>query len=282
MRASIAFLLLVVCAPFLHADPLKVMGSSIPQYPMAEAARLLRAQKEGLDITVSASGGTQAGLAALGAGSAKLVMMAREIQPEDRAAYPALKLTQIKVAQQVAALCVSPDIWNSGIHQLSEDQVRSIYEGRIKNWKELGGPDQKLTFFNWSEGFGMWELLAEWLYSSVNRARKGVFEMIDSNEAGKSAVEFTSGSIALMSPKLAKEGEVYPIALSRNGQKAVEPTPANIASGSYPLTRPLVIVFDDKLTGEAKAFVDFLLTPQGQGCFQKRGYFSPVELQPQP
>jgi len=275
MKSLIAFLLLT--SAVLHAEEVKVMGSSIVQPPVSDVAKRLR-KEQGLEIDISVSGGIGAGLAALANGNATLVMMARELQPEDRATYPGVMLTQDKLGYQVAALCVSADVWNSGIHKLSAEQVRGIYEGVIKNWKELGGADQKITFFNWEEGLGMWELLSTWLYGSTSRSPKGKFTSVESNEEARNAVEFTKGSIGVMSPKMASADTVYPISLSQGGLP-IEPTHKNVVSGDYSLSRPLVIVYDDRPRGSAKLFVDYLLSPLGQECFSKRGFFTVSELE---
>jgi phosphate transport system substrate-binding protein len=269
-------LLLLLPAGLLNAGGLKIMGSPLVQPPVSEAAKILIKQGA-LECDVSSGGGTEAGLAALGEGVVKIVMMARHIQPEDRAALPSLNLTEVFVGEQVASLCVSADVWNSGIHQLTEEQIRSIYEGRTKNWKELGGPDQKITFYNWDEGLGMWELLATWLYESTNKAPRGRFTPIQSNEEAGNALEFTQGSIAVMSPKQTRIGAFFPVALSRNGQ-SVEPSVKNVASGVYSLTRPLVLVVDGHSTGPVKVFIDFLLSPAGQECFAHRGFFTAAEV----
>jgi len=276
MKTLIALLLLVP-AGLCAADEIRVAGSPIVQPPVSEAVKTLR-KENGLEVEISVSGGTEGGLYALANGNAKLVMMAREVQPQDRAAYPGVLLTQVKLCRQVAALCVSADIWNSGIHQLNPDQVRGIYEGRTKNWKELGGPDEKITFFNWEEGFGMWELLATWLYESTNRAPKGMFTAVASNEEARNAVEFTKGSIGVMSPKMAAGGSVYSLSLNMNGQ-VVEPSVKNVASGDYLMSRQMVMAFDDRPTGSAKVIVDYLLSPAGQECFSKRGFFTATELE---
>lgn len=267
------------CLPagFLYAESVKIVGSSIVAPPVLEAMNALKKQQD-LDVEVSSVGGVSAGLSSLGESGARIAMMARHLQPEDRAGLPDLKLTEIRVGQQVAALCVSADVWNSGIRGLGAGQIRGIYEGRIKNWKELGGGDQKISFFNWEEGHGMWELLADWLYQSANRAPKGKFTPIASNVEARNAIEFTAGAIALMSPKLVREGVVCPIALNQpNGP--VQPSPENVASGLYPLIRPLVLVIDDKPTGTVKVAIEFILGPQGQQCFGKLGFFTATELE---
>ena len=279
MKRLIISCLFLLSVGLLKAGDMRILGSSIVHPPVLEAVNLLRKQQN-LEIELSSAGGVEVALASLGDHTAKIAMMARRLKPEDRAGFPDLRLVEIRVGEQVASLCVSIDVWKSGIHQVSAEQMRGIYEGRIQNWKELGGDDQKITFFNWEEGLGMWELLADWLYESSSRAPKGKFTAVGSNEEARNAVEFTKGSIALMTPRLALPGAICPLSLNQKGQ-IIDPNVENISSGLYPLIRPLVLVVDDRPTGIAKVVVDFLLSPKGQECFAKKGFFPVSELKEQ-
>jgi phosphate transport system substrate-binding protein len=44
----------------------------------------------------------------------------------------------------------------------------------------------------------------------------------------------------------------------------VEPEPANVSSGAYPLRRPIVLVTKNPPAPLAKAFIDFMLEKDGQ------------------
>ncbi len=69
--------------------------------------------------------------------------------------------------------------------------------------------------------------------------------------------------------------ELLPVkVLKLNG---VSPTPENISNGSYTLVKPLSFIFlKDKLTAEAKAFMDFAQSSEGQKIVRANGYL-PVE-----
>lgn len=267
----------LACPGLLRAEPLKIMGSSIVMPPVNDAIKELHRAQPDLDIEVSSMGGVPAALSSLGGGALRIAMLARHVGPDDRASFPELKLVEFPVGRQVAALCVSVDVWKSGVRQLSADQIRGIYEGRTKNWKELGGNDQAITFYNWDEGFGMWELLATWLYGDSSKAPKGKFSAIGSNEEARNAIEFIQGGIAVMSPKNTMEGFSYPLALLVD-KKPVAPVAENVASGAYPMVRPMVLVVDDKPTGIMTGVIDYIRGPQGQKSFQKLGFFAEGEL----
>ena len=267
-------LLCCLSSGILRAEPLRIMGSPIVGYPISFAVKVLI--RQGMEIE-NIPAPVPVGLAALGGGAPRIALLARHLEGTDRAEFPELQLTEIELGRQVASFCVSTDVWKGGIHSISAEQARKIFEGRVKNWKELGGPDEKISFFNWEEGQGMWGLVAEWLYESTGRTPKGKFTAVSSNEEARNAIEFIFGGIAVMSPKMARDGAVHPLALVQ-AKGAVAPTVENIASGAYPLTRPLCMVIDDQPTGSVKKAIDFLLSPEGQEFFSKAGHYTITEI----
>lgn len=58
------------------------------------------------------------------------------------------------------------------------------------------------------------------------------------------------------------------------------PTNENIASHKYPMSRPLFLLTNGEPTGEAKTFVEFLLSPRGQELVRKHGYLALADLKP--
>ena len=56
--------------------------------------------------------------------------------------------------------------------------------------------------------------------------------------------------------------------------KIVHPTPENIATGKYPMSRPLFLLTNGLPAGDGKSFVDFLLGERGQALVRKHGYLA--------
>ncbi len=67
-------------------------------------------------------------------------------------------------------MIVAKDVWDGGVKALSKEQIRDIYEGRITNWKDAGGKDQRIVFFNKEPGRGTWEVFAHWVYGDPKKA----------------------------------------------------------------------------------------------------------------
>jgi len=56
----------------------------------------------------------------------------------------------------------------------------------------------------------------------------------------------------------------------------VDPTIANVLSGSYPLSRSLYMITNGQPTGLAKTYLDYILSPEGQRILSEEG-FVPVK-----
>jgi phosphate transport system substrate-binding protein len=271
-----AFLLFLVF-PSLVAAVLRVNGSTTVNAVVTEAAEVLRARK-GLQIEVDTQGGSSGGISALGDGRVQVGMTSKPVTAEDRAKYPKVSFQPISIGVDAVAVIVSRDVWEGGVKSLSHAQLRQIYESKVKNWKELGGPDRRIVFFNKEPGRGTWEVFAHWLYGDAKKAPSVSFPEVGSNEETRTKVSSTRGAISQLSSSWADGKQVFALGIRDDKGRVIPPTTANIGTGSYPLTRPLFVVTNGQPKGEAKALVDFLLGPEGQALVRKHGYLALGDL----
>ncbi|MEP7012913.1 MAG: phosphate ABC transporter substrate-binding protein [Acidobacteriota bacterium] len=253
------------------AQPLRINGSTTVNPVVVDAAELLRAEKKAT-IFVDTQGGSSGGIAALGEGRAEIGMISRELEPDDSKKFPGVHFLATRIGIDALALVVSKDVWDGGVKVLSRSQVQEIYEGKITNWKAVGGPDRRIVFFNKEPGRGTWESFAKWLYGDPKKAPDVSHPEVGANEEGRNKVASTPGSITQLSAAWADQKTVFGVAIRRGDGKVVSPTLAAIADGSYPITRPLQVVTDGPPKGLAKEMVDLLLSPRGQALLEKHGY----------
>lgn len=263
-------LLLGSCGSSSAQSPLRINGSTTVNPVAAECAEILRAER-GLSTLVDTQGGSSGGIAMLGEGRVEIGMSSKPLKPSDRARYPAVDFVEHRVGQDAVALCVSADVWRDGVRSLSRRQMRDIYEGRVTNWKDVGGPDRRIAFFNKEPGRGTWEVFARWLYGDSDRAPAAHFPEVGGNEEARSKIAGTPGALGQLSYAWADRETVFPLAILVNGEE-IEPTPATVADGSYPMSRRLFLLTDGPPRGAAKAFVDFVLSPRGQEIVSRHGY----------
>ena len=257
---------------------LKINGSTTVNLPIAEAAEILRAEQN-LDIQVDTQGGSSGGISMLGEGLVQIGMASKHVGDDDRAKYPEVSFNEIHVGEDAVAMIVSKDVWDAGIRALTQEQLRGIYEGEITNWSELGGSDQRIAFFNKEPGRGTWEVFAAWLYGSSKNAPLVNFPEVGGNEETRNKVASTRGAISQLSSSWADGSTVYALGLLNADGVEIDPTPANIADRSYPMSRPLFLLTNGEPKGAAAIFVDFMLGTRGQELVRKHGYLSLDQLQ---
>ena len=268
---------LLLTTAFAGAATLKINGSTTVNLPAAEAAEILRAEKK-LDIQMDTQGGSSGGISMLGDGQVQIGMISKHVSDADRAKFPKVKFKEIHVGEDAVAMIVSKDVWDGGVKAVTKAQLKDIYEGRIKNWKELGGPDRRIAFFNKEPGRGTWEVFVHWVYGDPKKAPQVSFPEVGGNEETRNKVASTRGALSQLSSSWADGKKAFALGIKGEDGKAVEPTNDNIATKKYPLARPLFLLTNGDPRGEAKTFVDFLLSPRGQELVKKHGYLRLADL----
>lgn len=276
----LALSLLLVLMPWTAtpshaASPLKINGSTTVNPVVARAAEILRAEQD-MEIQVDTQGGSSGGIAALGDGRIEVAMSSRPLLDDDRRRYPQTRFQPLSIGHDAVALVVSRDVWEGGARSLTKNEVRRIYEGEVTNWKSVGGPDRRIVFFNKEPGRGTWEVFAHWLYGSSEAAPLVALPEVGSNQEGRSKVAGTRGAVTQLSAAWADGESAFALAIETEDGHLVEPTPAHIADGLYPLSRPLLVITDGAPSAEARKLFDLLLGPRGQELVREAGYL-PLE-----
>jgi phosphate transport system substrate-binding protein len=259
------------------AETLKVNGSTTVNLPVAEAAEILRAEQK-LDIQVDTQGGSSGGISMLGDGLVQVGMASKHVSDDDRAKYPAVKFNEIHIGEDAVALIVSKDVWDGGVHALTRQQIKDIYEGKITNWKDVGGKSQRIAFFNKEPGRGTWEVFAHWTYGSPKDAPQVSFPEVGGNEETRSKVAGTRGALSQLSSSWADGKKVFALGIKLDDGTVIEPTNENIATKKYPLSRPLFLLTNGEPQGVAKPLIEFVLSERGQDLIKKHGYLRLKDL----
>lgn len=272
IRATGASLCLVF-ASIAGADVLKINGSTTVNLPVAEGAEILRAEQN-LQIQVDTQGGSAGGISSLADGLVQIGMSSKHVSDDDRKKYPAITFNEIHIGEDAVAMIVSRDVWEGGVKSLTKQQLADIYEGKITNWKDVGGADQRIAFFNKEPGRGTWEVFAHFLYGSPKKAPAVSFPEVGGNEETRNKVAGTRGAMSQLSSSWADGKTVFALAIKQDDGSEITPIPANIATRKYPMSRPLFLLTNGAPSGEARVFVDFMLSPRGQELVRKHGYLS--------
>ncbi|MCC6995248.1 MAG: phosphate ABC transporter substrate-binding protein [Deltaproteobacteria bacterium] len=233
------------------ADTITIAGSTSVQ-PFAEK---WAEEYKGGQVDVQA-GGSTAGIKAVKEGTAAIGMSSRELHEEEKAG-----LVTTVVARDGIAVIMHP---SNPVGDLTVEQVRDIYAGKITNWKDVGGADKGITVITREEGSGTRGAFEELVMGKeahiaasaiVQGQTGGVRTMVTGDEAAIGYI-----SIGQLTPKVkaAKLG-------------GVEATEANVANGTYSVKRPFLFITKGEPAGAAKAFIDYVLSAEGQELARKEG-----------
>lgn len=254
---------------------LRVSGSTTVNAVAADAAEVLRG--DGLKVTVDSSGGSAGGIAQLGDGQVEIAMSSKPIADSDRQRYPAVDFVPTEIGQDAVGVIVRREVVDGGLTGLTKDQVRALFEGRVKNWEELGGPDLAVFVYDKEPGRGTREVLDKYLYGSEKAPpppQSDAYAIVGGNEETRTKLLSTPGSVGPLSSSFI-EGYDKLAAFAIDG---VEPTSENVASSKYPMARPLFLVTNGPASGDAKRFIDYVLSPPGQDLVRKHGYLTLSDL----
>jgi phosphate transport system substrate-binding protein len=230
------------------------LAGSTAFQPFAEklADQFMAARPE-MNITVQGGGsalGIQAALqGTAGIGMADLV----NLPPE------AAGLTAVTVARDGIAIVVNPA---NGIQGLTTDQVRGIFSGKIKNWLEAGGADRPIRIISREAGSGT-RTSFEQIIGGIDLPREAIVQ--DSNGTIRETVANDPDSVGYLSHGLLNEKVK---ALPVDGATCTEEA---IINGSSKLVRPVFLLTQGPPTGATQAFLDYILSPEGQETIKLNG-----------
>mgnify|MGYP001011161221 CR=1 FL=1 len=179
-----------------------------------------------------------------------------------------LSLAKAKgVAENIVAIdgiAVVVDPANT-VEDLTKDQLTSIYDGTVTNWKDVGGNDAPIVVVGREAGSGTRGAFEELL--KLEDACKYSNEL-DSTGAVMAKVASTPGSIGYVSLDVLDDTVK---ALKLDG---AEPTEENIKAGKYFLSRPFVMATKGEISEQSdlvKALFDFIYSDEGSELVKSVG-----------
>ena len=248
-----------VTDPTTDNSTISVSGSTTVQ-PLAEKlAEAFMTENTGIRIDVQ-GGGSSVGVKAAGQGTSDIGMASREIKESELAEFP--KLNVVVIARDGIAIVANADVT---VSDLTVEQVRDIFSGKITNWKDLRGEDQNIIVVSREEGSGTRGAFEEMVMGKDALITANAI-LQPSNGSIRTTVSTTPYSIGYMSFGYLDDTIK---AISIGG---IAPTEPNAADGSYPIVRPLNMLTNGEPTGAVKAFLDFILSDAGQKLVVEDGY----------
>ncbi|QUH06002.1 phosphate ABC transporter substrate-binding protein [Saccharopolyspora erythraea] len=255
---------------------LRVSGSTTVNPVVADSANVLRGR--GLTVTLDTQGGSAGGLAQLASGQIDVAMSSKPLGDADRKRYSNAELVATEIGRDAVAIVIHREVYDAGVRSLTRDQVQRLFEGKVTNWSELGGPNLPVYVYNKEPGRGTREVLDKFLYGDEAGAPPdpvgGNYAIVGGNEETRTKLATTPGAVAPLSVAFT-EGQPELAVVSVEGAL---PSGEDVRSGKYPLARPLLLVTDGPPEGNVRTLIDFVVSPEGQRFVTGHGYLDLAKL----
>jgi len=259
---TLTMLLALTVLPAAGAEKIVLDGSS-GMLPLAKALATAYQQRSSDPLVETGKGlGTGARLRALAEGTIQIALASHGIKSED---VQKGNLKVIEVAKGAIVFAVNASV---PLTNITESQVCETYSGKIRGWGLLGGPDSPIAVLTRP---------ATEVDPEVIRAKLGCFKHLKEVETAKvmarggdmaKGLAETPHAIGMTSMTVVEQSGGKVKALTLDG---VAPTPENVKSGRYFLTRDFFFVIKGEPTPSVKKFLDFVLSSDGDRVILANG-----------
>lgn len=263
-------LTLGTAATSLAAGKITVKGSDTMVVLAQKWAEVYMSKHPGTEIQVT-GGGTGTGFAALQNQTTDLCNASRKIKPKEKEtcvkAFGKLP-KEYEVCLDGLAVYVHAD---SPLKFLSLAQIQGIFTGKITNWKEVGGPEARISLYSRENSSGTYEFFKDHVlegkdFAAAAQTMPGTASVLQAVAKDKLGIGY--GGIAYAAGS-------KPLAVMKDAASpAIEPTEANVLNGSYPIWRHLYIYLNPALDkGDVAAYLKWLRSDDGQRVVKDVGYY---------
>ena len=235
-------------------ERIKVSGSTSVG-PLAEKLAVAYEENKSIKIEVNQIG-SSAGIENTINGVSHIGMSSRDLKEEE-------------IEQGIESTIIAYDgivvITNpkNPVKTLTMQQVRDIFTGKITNWQQLGGEDLEIVVVSREDGSGSRDAFQEIVsYSSRELIQNAI--VASGNGNIKTTVRMNEQAIGFIS------FEYMDDSISALAINDILPTAENVLNESYLLARPFLFVHQ-QLSNEAQAWVDYILSEEGQQIVQDAG-----------
>ena len=222
------------------------------------------------DITFEiAAEGSSTGVSAVISSTADIGMSSRPVSQEE---YSKARVNRVEIQEIVVAYDGLAIIVNEAnpLANLSAEQVRQIFTGRIDNWASVGGKPGRISIYTRNTASGTYRDFQDLAMARDDYAPRS--QKLAGNEQIASEVAQNPNGVGYVGLAYIHTPGVKVVGINGN-----LPTPEVIAAGAYPYARPTFFLVNSNVPNPlAQRFIDFTLGPQGQKIVEAV-HFIPVK-----
>jgi phosphate transport system substrate-binding protein len=273
MKLRIFALLALLAAPWGAAAgsaTITVKGSDTIVILAQKWAEVYMGLKPDVKIQVT-GGGSGTGIAALQNQTTDLCNSSRSIRAAEIAeCIKAFGRRPTEYPVALDGLSVYVNEGNS-VKELTLEQVRLIFTGKIKNWKQLGGPDARITLYSRENSSGTYEFFKEHVlegadFSSKAQTMPGTAAVLEAVAKDKNGIGYGGAAYGKGAKHLAIRKD--------DSSPAIEPNEETVVKGTYPIWRRLYVYVNPAIDrGAVAEYVAWIRSDEGQKVVKDVGYF---------
>ena len=216
------------------------------------------------NVTLSVSGGgSGTGIAQMINGQIDIADASRPIKKHEIAIAQSQGIfpVEFRICLDGIAIITSKNI---DVSEISFDQLQGIYNGTIKNWNELGGPNLKITVYGRQSNSGTYVFFLEHVlndddYRTDMQPLNGNSQIVDAVAGDNDGIGYVGVAYA---ENRASELNILKVKEGENAQPIL-PTIKNVATGDYPISRYLYIYTNSNPIGELARYIRWILDEDG-------------------
>ncbi len=260
---SLALAVVMVFSSAAFAQNLVIKGSTTVLPVAQKVAEAYMAEKPDIKISIS-GGGSGNGIKAIIDGTTDVATSSRFIK--DKETKMAMENGAYPVPFSVAYDCIVPVVHpENPVQNLTLDQLKQLYMGKIKNWKDVGGGDNPVVVVSRDTSSGTYEV---WESKVMTEERVFPGALLQaSNGAVLQAVAKNRNAIGYIGLGYLDESAKT---LTVNG---IEGSAETTLNGTYPISRPLFMFTRGWPESHIADFINYMLHPEkGQKLVSEIGF----------
>jgi phosphate transport system substrate-binding protein len=263
-----AVAVIILASSFAEQSKITVKGSDTMVILAQKWAELYMKKSPEVSIQVT-GGGSGVGITALINGTTDICNSSRPMKQTEieklKARYNTLGV-QIPCAKDGITIFLNEA---NKVQELSIKQLSDIYQGKIRNWKEVGGNDAEIRMYGRENSSGTYTYFHDEVikadYAASVQSLPGTAAVVNAVKKDVNGIGYGGAAYAVG----VKHAKVKKDANS----PAFLPTTETIGKGEYPITRFLYMYLRNRPTGETKKYIDWILSSEGQNIVTEVGYF---------
>jgi len=258
--------LMMLCAlvPSFQAQKIKGSDTVLP-LAQQEAEAFMKKFKKSVTVT---GGGSGVGIAALMEGTTDIAMSSRKMKFDEKLKFKESGKSVVEkiIAYDALAVIVNP---SNPVSKLTRAQLEGIFTGKITNWKQVGGANLKIIPYSRETSSGTYEFFKEHILRNKNYVNS-ILSM-PATGAIVQSVSQTRGAIGYVGLAYLGKG-IKALHVSFDGKKFIAPSELNAKNKTYPVIRPLFFYMEKRSIAKSQAFINFILSAEGQKIVERVGY----------